>query len=119
MRFLANENVPLVAVEGLREAGHDVGWIRTDSPGIDDGAVLARAMLESRILLTFDRDFGSLVFVRGQRASHGIILFRVVSSTPENLANLVVVTLESRTDWEGHFTVVEPGPIRMRRLPPG
>jgi hypothetical protein len=36
MRFLANENFPLDAVEALRQNGHDVAWIRIDSPGISD-----------------------------------------------------------------------------------
>lgn len=36
MRLLANESFPRVAVEALRAEGHDVAWIRTDSPGIPD-----------------------------------------------------------------------------------
>ena len=32
MRLLANENFPLDAVEALRADGHDVAWIREDSP---------------------------------------------------------------------------------------
>ena len=62
MRFLANENFPLDAVEALRQNGHDVAWIRIDSPGISDPQVLSRAQSENRILLTFDKDFGELAF---------------------------------------------------------
>ncbi|WP_196219085.1 DUF5615 family PIN-like protein [Microcystis aeruginosa] len=40
MRFLANENFPLDAVEVLRQNGHDVLWIRVESPGISDREVL-------------------------------------------------------------------------------
>ena len=29
MKFLANENFPLLAVTALRDAGHDVLWART------------------------------------------------------------------------------------------
>ena len=36
MRFLANENFPFDAVQLLRQYGHDVVWIRTESPGISD-----------------------------------------------------------------------------------
>jgi hypothetical protein len=39
MRFLADENFPLDAVEALRQSGHDVAWIRSDSPGIADPQV--------------------------------------------------------------------------------
>lgn len=43
MRFLADENFPLDAVEALRQQGHDIVWIRTESPGISDPEVLNRA----------------------------------------------------------------------------
>lgn len=33
MNLLANENFPLLAVEALRDAGHDVRWARTDMAG--------------------------------------------------------------------------------------
>lgn len=47
MTFLANENFPFDAVEALRSAGHDVVWIRTDAPGLDDPNILAWAMRET------------------------------------------------------------------------
>ncbi len=40
MRILANENFLADAVSALRDHGHDVAWIRTDSPGISDEEVL-------------------------------------------------------------------------------
>jgi hypothetical protein len=30
---LADENIPLAVVGALRERGHDVLWVREDSPG--------------------------------------------------------------------------------------
>src|SRR5690242_16226164 len=107
MRFLANENFPRAAVEALRADGHDVRWIRTDAPGISDDAVLDRARGEGRVLLTFDKDFGELVLKRGARASHGVILFRIPLSLPLAIGQSVVRTIASRTDWQGHFSVVE------------
>jgi len=116
MRFLANENFPLEAVNALRAAGHDTVWVREDAPGVADDLVLDRAVREGRILLTFDKDFGALVFRRGAKASRGIVLFRVVLP-PDAIARLVVDTLQSRSDWEGMFSVAEAGRVRMRRLP--
>lgn len=75
MRFLANEKFPLDAVEVLRQNGHDVVWIRVESPGISDPEVLSRAQAENRILLTFDKDFGELAFRSKLPASVGVILF--------------------------------------------
>jgi predicted nuclease of predicted toxin-antitoxin system len=60
VRFLANENFPGDAVAVRRAAGHDVVWVRTERPGSGDEDVLARAVLEHRVLLTFDNDFGEL-----------------------------------------------------------
>ena len=48
MRLLADENVPGAAVEALRHGGHDVKWVRTDSPGISDTQVLSQAVEEHR-----------------------------------------------------------------------
>ena len=76
MRFLANENFPLDAVEALRSAGHDVDWVRTDAPGSSDPQVLQRAVADERVLLTFDKDCGELAFHAGLPAPSGVVLFR-------------------------------------------
>ena len=57
MRILANENFPGEAVDALRARGHDVFWVRTDSPGSPDDEIVKRAASEHRILVTFDKDF--------------------------------------------------------------
>lgn len=62
MRFLANENFPLPSVRLLRSAGHDVLSITEESPGISDDRILTRAVAEERIILTFDRDYGELIY---------------------------------------------------------
>ncbi|MBD1846942.1 DUF5615 family PIN-like protein [Cyanobacteria bacterium FACHB-63] len=90
MRFLANENFPGDAVEALRQADHDVVWIRTDAPGISDPEVLSRAQAEERILLTFDKDFGELAFRSQLPAASGIILFRVKASSGAMTAQKVL-----------------------------
>lgn len=118
MRFLADENFPGPAIEALRASGYDVAWVRTDAPGSTDDAVLARAVSEQRVLLTFDTDFGYLALKAGLPSSCGIILFRALTSSPQSLAELAVTTLASRDDWSGQFAVVQERRIRMRRLQP-
>ena len=117
MRILANENFPGKAVEALRKAGHDVAWVRTDAPGASDRDVLARAQAEERLLLTFDKGFGEPAFRFGLVAPSGIVLFRIVPSSAAQAARAAVAALESRTDWPGHFAVVEEDRIRMTPLP--
>ena len=113
MRVLANENFPGVAVEALRSRGHDVAWVRTDSPGISDHEVIGQAIAESRILVTFDKDFGELAFRAKVPASCGIVLFRVTPASPEFVARTAINVLESRDDWAGHFSVIEDTRVRM------
>ena len=60
MRLLADENFPLPTIEALRQAGHDVTWVRTDLPGTGDAALLDIAEADGRVLLTLDKDFWQL-----------------------------------------------------------
>jgi len=116
MRILANENFPGDAIVALRQQGHDVAWIRADAPGSSD-QVLARAQAENRILITFDKDFGELAFRARLAALSGIILFRISTPSAKHIARLAVAVLGSRTDWAGHFAVIEDTRIRMTPLP--
>jgi len=117
MQILADENFPGDAVAALRARGHDVLWVRTDAPGLSDREVLARAQEQSRIVITFDKDFGELAFRFGLPVLSGVILFRLVPISAAAIARLTVAALATRTDWAGHFSVVEEDRIRMTLLP--
>jgi len=117
MKALANENFPRAVVEALRAAGHDVVWVRTEAPGSEDRAVLEWARAEGRLLLTFDKDFGELVFRAGLAAPSGVVLWRVPLTSASEAARTVLVTLHSRDDWAGHFSVVDERRVRMIPLP--
>jgi len=69
MRILADENFPGTAVNELRKRGHNVVWVRTAKPGIEDRAILEWAQTENRLLVTLDKDFGELAFGRDLRSS--------------------------------------------------
>ncbi len=116
MRILANENFPGDAVAALRERGHDVAWVRTDSPGISDREVAERAIAEERVLITFDKDFGELAFHHGLAPSCGVILLRVSAPSAAHVGETVADLLDSRSDWEGNFAVITDDRIRLRPL---
>lgn len=117
MKLLAAENFPRPAVTALREAGLDVLWIAETNPGAPDGEVLAQCVATQRTLLTFDKDFGELAYRRGLPAGCGIVLFRITSQTPDEIAALAVAAIGSQPDWSGRFSVVTPQRIRVRPLP--
>jgi predicted nuclease of predicted toxin-antitoxin system len=54
MRLLANENIPLQAVEALRAAGHEVQWMAEQGASAEDGSVLELATQRGLTLLTID-----------------------------------------------------------------
>jgi len=84
-KLLADENVPLKAVEILREKGVDVASVTELSPGLKDREVLDLARREGRIIVTFDKDFGELV-VRERAKAKGLILLRFVPRSPQQVA---------------------------------
>ena len=117
MRFLANENFPGDAVAALESAGHDIVWVRVAAPGSKDEDILAWAKRERRVLLTFDKDFGELAWRVGLPASCGIVLFRLPMPRAAEVGSVLAARIAERTDWVGHFAVIERGRIRMRQFP--
>ena len=70
-----DESTGQSVVAYLRAEGHDVEAVAERMRGAPDGAVLALAVSEDRILITNDKDFGELVFREG-REHRGILLLR-------------------------------------------
>jgi Uncharacterized protein conserved in bacteria len=116
MKFLADENFPRPALEALRKAGWDVLSIGEECPGVPDEDVAALCADQQRILLTFDKDFGELVFHRGLPAGSGVVLFRVTPDSPEEAAGLALALVQSQPDLAGSFCVVTRDRIRIRPL---
>jgi len=115
MDFLANENFPVVSIKLLRNAGHDVASVIEETPGNKDRGVLKRAHEENRIILTFDRDYGELIYRYKAFIPAGVIYFRFNPSTPEEPAEILLNILEKgKGPIVGRFTVVERGRIRQR-----
>lgn len=86
-------------------------------PGSPDSQVLDQAARERRTLLTFDKDFGELAWARPAAAPPGIVLLRMPLPPRGEVGPRLSAILSLRDDWDGHFSVVEPGRIRMRPMP--
>ena len=115
MRFLANENFPLASVNLLRQAGHEIAAIIRDSPGAKDLEVLTRALNEQRIVLTFDRDYGRLIYRTTAPVPMGVVYFRFDPLTPEEPAQQLLSLLEQKAiSLEEKFTVLDRGRVRQR-----
>jgi predicted nuclease of predicted toxin-antitoxin system len=102
----------------LRQLGYEITSILEDSPGIEDTEVLSRAVEEQRIILTFDRDYGELIYRLQLPSPKGVIYLRFRPHTPEEPALVLLELFKAEeVQFEKKFTVVEREQIRQRPLP--
>ena len=118
MRWLADENSPRAMINCLRALGEEVAAIAEIAPGIPDRAVIDLARNEQRVLLSFDRDHGDLIYGQNVAPPIAVVFLRV---DPPELARLeqiarALATL-SADMLHGYFTVVSRDAIRKRPLP--
>lgn len=114
MRWLADANIPGYAIAYLRQRGEDVLSIAETSPTASDIEVLALARREQRLLMSFDRDHGDLVFNRGVAPPRGIVYLRFSPPTPEALvpvlSGLISLGEEALGGYGHHRRRIEAAP---------
>ncbi len=116
MRFLCDANVQRVVAAAIREAGHDVVRVSEIGPRMRDSQVLELARNERRILVTHDKDFGELVFLRRQLAT-GVILLRLSTGKAEEVARaLLSVVMRLGDRLEGAFVTIGDADVRLRKI---
>nr|VFJ99570.1 MAG: Predicted nuclease, contains PIN domain, potential toxin-antitoxin system component [Candidatus Kentron sp. LFY] len=119
MRLLINENIPLASVAALRKAGHDVVSMTEQSPGITDEAVMDIAHAEQRIVVTFNRDYGELVFRRQLPLPGGVLYLRFLPVSPLEPAEYLARLIAAGIKLEGKFTTGDREQVRQRPLDRG
>ncbi|MGJ3627992.1 DUF5615 family PIN-like protein [Sphingomonas sp. MMS24-JH45] len=108
MRIVADENIPGGMIAALRDHGHDVTAIKEVSPQSLDEDVLAMAVAGGSILLTFDADFGRMIFAEGYRAPPGIIYLRSPPPSPAIAIERVLrVIRHDAPSIDGHFVSID------------
>ena len=116
MKFLANENIPLASVNLIRKAGFDIVSIYEGSSGISDPDVINAANDQKRTIITFDSDYGELIFKHGLVVDMGVIYLRFPTSNPTIAGEVITAILEGeKLELARALTVVDPEKIRQRR----
>jgi predicted nuclease of predicted toxin-antitoxin system len=116
IKLLANENFPYTSIKVLRNAGFDVLAIGEKYTGIRDHEVMEIAVKEERTIVTFDRDYGELVFKYGFRPHKGIIYFRWNDFTPDEPAfYLLDLFNQSMININSCLTVIDKNTVRQRK----
>lgn len=116
-RLLADENIPARAIDALRDAGCDVLSIREHAPESVDDEVLRIAVAHGRILLTFDRDFGELIFGQSHAAPPSVFYFRTLPVDPREVSDTVLSLLADAESINDSMVIVSHQGIRRRRFP--
>ncbi len=115
--FLADESCDFGVVLALRAAGFRVTAVSEVAPGANDNIVIDLANRERSILVTEDKDFGQLVYASGHESA-GILLVRYPFSLRKKLFKDIVQIVSQRGDeLAGAFTVLQPGRVRIGRMP--
>jgi len=121
MRFLADMGVNIKVVEWLRNKGHDAKHLREEGlHRMPNGEIFTKALLENRIIITFDLDFGEIVALsKGKKAS--VVLFRLHNTRTSHLIRRLSIVLEDSANAleEGAVVVIEESRHRVRHFPPG
>jgi predicted nuclease of predicted toxin-antitoxin system len=104
--LLVNENFPHPATLVLRSQDVDVLSVLEIMPAASDKEVLAKARQLGRWIVTFDRDYGDLVFRERLPPPPAILFLRQEPSPPEHYAQVVNAMMAQADQVEGCLVVI-------------
>lgn len=116
MNILVDENIPLMTVRALREAGHDVLDIRgTADQGMKDPPLWEMAQAEGRLLVTTDKGFAQ----RRREHHTGLLVVRLRQPNRQKIHERVMRAVEqfSEAEWPGLTVVMRDAVQSVWRAP--
>lgn len=116
MKILANENFPYASIYHLKKKGYDVLSIGMDNPSIMDSEIMEIAIKEDRTIVTFDRDYGELIFRYNYKPDRGVIYLRLEEYAPQEPGVIIEEILRNKdVDITRALTVIDKNGIRQRK----
>ena len=114
IKFLIDVGVGKKVEDFLNNEGFNIRAIRDINPRMNDKEVLNLAVLENRILITMDKDFGELVYNSGKHHA-GVLILRLEDADGDTKVEVTKKILAEYYDKiESHFCVFQDGRIRIR-----
>mgnify|MGYP001245514312 CR=1 FL=1 len=115
VKFLANENFPLTSTKFLRGLGFDVLSIGENYSGIKDIEIMQIAIQENRTILTFDRDYGELIFKNIIKPPGGVMYLRFKEFSPLFPGQIInEIIMGEKFSVFNALTVIDRSGIRQR-----
>ena len=101
--------------KALSGAGYDVVWTGDMDKDPGDDKILSVAYQEARVLITLDKDFGTLVFLHG-RPHAGILRLVNLSTAQQVTVCLKVLAHYGAALQAGAIVTAELDRVRVRQL---
>lgn len=114
MTFLADENIPWVVIKRLRGEGVEIISVLEEFRGLSDEKIMDISSGQRLTIITFDKDFGYLIFKRGIGAPHGVILLRIRMKSPDYIFKMLKwILFESGIKFDRNFVIVTESKVRV------
>jgi predicted nuclease of predicted toxin-antitoxin system len=116
MRFLIDVGVGVVIEKYLRGEGYDTKAVREIDPRMEDEEIIRTAVLENRMVVTMDKDFGELVY-HSLMVHCGVLLLRLENANgPEKLQVVKHIMKNYGSQIRNCFCVFQNDKFRIRRI---
>jgi predicted nuclease of predicted toxin-antitoxin system len=99
--------------EALETAGYNTKWVGDLTPDPGDEAILSTAYKEQRVLITLDKDFGTLAIVH-DKPHCGIIRLAGHSALRQGSVSVKVLKKYGQELQKGAIVTVEKTRVRIR-----
>lgn len=115
MRFIIDENIAKKVVDFLKSKKYPVKHITDIQIGLDDFEILDLAHLRNSVLITFDKDFGELVF-KYNRSHKGVIFLKLEDQTSDNAIKALTKLFKQASRIKENFVVIseKQGKFKIR-----
>jgi len=114
--FLADENIPLSVIQQLRKEGYSIISVIEEFKSSSDKKIVELSSKNEWIIITFDKDFGELIYKQESNKPFGIILLRVTPKSPKYILQILEWLLGTSISFEGNFIIVKEDKVRVIKL---
>jgi predicted nuclease of predicted toxin-antitoxin system len=103
-------------VTHLKSQGFDITAIGVDHSGISDEQVMKIAIADNRTIVTYDSDYGELIFKHGYKPEAGVIFIRFQPIGPLETSRILHRLIETPgLSFKRTLTVVNSNSLRQKR----
>lgn len=116
LRFLVDVGVGKGIEKYLRGEGFDTKAVRDMDPRMEDEEIIHTAVLENRMVITMDKDFGELAYHSSMK-HNGVLLLRLEDATGSEKLQVVKHIMKNYADRiKNSFCVFQNNRFRIRKI---